>query len=76
MESHQGCSNARHFHRNVWQRELGSHLMHMVQVLDIKLANASATFESLGMSLTWNNSGKRRETPSYTFRSIGSPTRC
>ena len=50
--------------------------MHMVQVLDIQLANASATFESLGMSLTWNDTGKRLETPSYTFRSIGSPTRC
>ena len=50
--------------------------MHMVQVLDIQLANASATFESLWMSLTWNDSGKRRETPSYTFKSIGSPTRC
>ena len=51
--------------------------MHMVQVLDIQLANASATFESLGMSLTWNDTGKRRrETPSYTFKSIGLPTRC
>ena len=76
MEDHQGCLNARHFHRNVWQRELGSHLMHMVQVLDIQLANASATFESLGMSLTWTDTGERLETQSYTFKSIGSPTRC